>query len=102
MVRISIASSSTSTLSAEKQGKPKALVARVALKQGYTGKLERNNDRTGGKIVVDLSGFGVQPRGSEEQQNKLLASCQFGWLKVCEHTQEGKSCIIHSNPEMTD
>uniref|UniRef100_A0A8B9CG68 Uncharacterized protein n=1 Tax=Anser brachyrhynchus TaxID=132585 RepID=A0A8B9CG68_9AVES len=56
MVRISIASSSTSTLSAEKQGKPKALVARVALKQGYTGKLERNNDRTGGKIVVDLSG----------------------------------------------
>uniref|UniRef100_A0A493TVK3 Uncharacterized protein n=1 Tax=Anas platyrhynchos platyrhynchos TaxID=8840 RepID=A0A493TVK3_ANAPP len=42
--------------SAEKQGKPKALVARVSLKQGYTGKSERTDDRTGGKIAVDLSG----------------------------------------------
>uniref|UniRef100_A0A8B9SGA1 Uncharacterized protein n=1 Tax=Anas platyrhynchos TaxID=8839 RepID=A0A8B9SGA1_ANAPL len=44
------------SFNAEKQGKPKALVARVSLKQGYTGKSERTDDRTGGKIAVDLSG----------------------------------------------
>lgn len=63
-----------STLSAEKQGKPKALVACVSLKQGNKSKSERTDDCTGGKIVVDLSGWlnkcdvicprhGVQPRG---------------------------------------
>lgn len=45
-----------STLSAEKQGKPKALVACVSLKQGNKSKSERTDDCTGGKIVVDLSG----------------------------------------------
>uniref|UniRef100_A0A8B9U2P3 Uncharacterized protein n=1 Tax=Anas zonorhyncha TaxID=75864 RepID=A0A8B9U2P3_9AVES len=44
------------SFNAEKQGKPKALVACVSLKQGYTSKSERTDDRTGGKIAVDLSG----------------------------------------------
>uniref|UniRef100_A0A8C9LEB4 Uncharacterized protein n=1 Tax=Pavo cristatus TaxID=9049 RepID=A0A8C9LEB4_PAVCR len=67
---------------------------------GYTGKLERTDDHTAGKMVV---GYLVQSRGLEEQWNNLLSSCQLSWLvlkvpagvrdceRVCECTREGKS-----------
>uniref|UniRef100_A0A8C9FA93 Uncharacterized protein n=1 Tax=Pavo cristatus TaxID=9049 RepID=A0A8C9FA93_PAVCR len=68
--------------------------------KGYTGKLERTDDHTAGKMVV---GYLVQSRGLEEQWNNLLSSCQLSWLvlkvpagvrdceRVCECTREGKS-----------
>lgn len=84
------------------------------VKQVYTGKLERTDDPTGGKIVVGLPGwlnkcdviclkFSVQLGGLGAQQNNPLSSCPFGYLvltasagimdceKVREDTQEARS-----------
>ena len=63
------------------------------MKHGYTGECEITDDHRAGKIVVNLTGrpnkcgvisprFAVQLKDLEEWQNKLLPSCQFGFIAL--------------------
>ena len=65
----------------------------VMMKHGYTGECEITDDHRAGKIVVNLTGrpnkcgvisprFEVQLKDLEEWQNKLLPSCQFGFIAL--------------------